>query len=83
MAIDSGIVADDREIFVALIAQSGDEIFRNATEPESTQHNGGAILHISDRFLRVAHNLIHSGPLRLNRSSISSNLPASIVSAIR
>src|SRR5439155_15815190 len=79
-AIHTRVVADDREIPDALISDRADEIFRNATQPESTHHNRGAVLHVGDRVTRVAHDLIHSESPRLNSLSIGSIVPACIES---
>src|SRR5207302_5412124 len=71
-AIDTNIIRDGSEILRSLFHQCTDQIFRNAAETEAADHDGGAVLYVSDRFVRRRDNLFHGRPTLSRRPLISS-----------
>src|SRR5262249_20098943 len=60
--VDAGIVADDRQIANAFIAQGENEVFRDSTQAKAAHHDCCAILDVGYGFTRVTHHLVHTKP---------------------
>src|SRR5262249_54082438 len=60
--IDAGVVADDRQIANAFIAQGENEVFRDSTQAKAAHHDCCAILDVGNGFTRVTHHLVHTKP---------------------
>ena len=54
----AGIVRDQRQILCAFPAQSGDQIFWNATKTEAAKQNGGAIMNRRNCGIGIGYALI-------------------------
>src|SRR5262245_4159395 len=59
VSIDSGVVGNRGQVLDAFAGQSLDQFFRNATEPESADHDHCAVLNIVDRCISVGEDLVH------------------------
>ena len=50
-SIDAHVVADDAQMAHAPAHHGRDQVFRNAAQPESAQHDGGAVGNVGDRLV--------------------------------
>ena len=58
-SIDAHIVADGRKVLHPLADQGANQIFRNATQSESANHDGGTIGDVPDGLVGVGYDFIH------------------------
>ena len=57
--VDTGVVADDREVLVRAEWIAAMKIFGNATQSKSDPHDGGAIRNERRPLVRGSHHLLH------------------------
>ena len=57
--VHSDVVADRRKILHPFANQGANQVFGDSAQPESANHDGGAIENILDGFVGAGHNLIH------------------------
>ena len=58
-SVHADVVADGREILRALADQGANQVFRDAAQSESANHDGGAIEDVFDGFVGVGYDFIH------------------------
>ena len=58
-SVHADVVADGGEILHALADQGADQIFRNAAQPESADHDGGAIGDVFDGLVGTGYDFVH------------------------
>src|SRR6476646_2077526 len=58
-SVHPDVVADSSQILHALADQGADQIFRNATQPESANHDGGAIGDVFDGLVGTGYDFVH------------------------
>ena len=60
--VQSGVVADDREIFGTRALHRGDQVFRNAAETETAHQYGCAVPQIFNGLGGIGYALVHEFP---------------------
>ena len=70
---DSGIVGDTGEVFDAEFFERSDGVFRNATQAESTQHQGHPVLNALQGFRGIFHCFLHRGVVLPGKNPLESN----------
>ena len=58
-AVDADVVADGGEILHALADQGANQVFRDATQPEAANHDGGAVEDVLDGLVGAGYDFVH------------------------
>jgi hypothetical protein len=57
---DASVIRDHGEVFRPGAQHRGDQIFRDAAQPEAAHQNGGAVAHTGDCRIRIGYSFVHS-----------------------
>src|SRR5580698_2024696 len=57
--VHANVITDRGQILHALANKGSDQVLRDATKSEATDHNGGAIGDVANGLVRVSNNFVH------------------------
>ncbi len=58
-AVHPGVVADGGEVLYAFAYQGANQVFRDAAQSESANHDGGSVEDVFDGLVGVGYDFIH------------------------